>query len=289
MTAVPELWGVLNVTPDSFSDGGRFLAVDAALRHAERMCAEGADVIDVGGASSRPPGAAYGAGAQDVPEDLEVARVVPVVEQLCARGWRVSVDTTRAGVAERALAAGATIVNDVSGHPSDAMLDVVSARGAGLVLMHSRLDGRVAPPATTYADVVSEVLRELGGEVARAANHGIPAERLWIDPGIGFAKTASQSATLLGALARFVETGPRVLLGASRKSFIAALAPRADGTPPEPRERLAGSLAAVVFGVVGGVHALRVHDVAESRQAALVAAAARGARGAPASSGACHG
>lgn len=278
MSPAVEIWGVLNVTPDSFSDGGRFVALDAAVAQAERLRAEGADVIDVGGASSRPPGKTYGAGAAPVSADEELARVIPVVEALVARRARVSVDTTRAAVADAALARGASIVNDVSMGSEDALLDVVARHGAELVLMHTRDAGRVDASTTAYEDVVEDVLAELRAAIARAVARGVAPERVWIDPGVGFAKTAPQSAALLGATQRLVASGHRVLVGASRKSFIAQLAPAPDGSPPPPDARLGGSLAAVTAAVLGGAHAVRVHDVAASRQAALVALAMRGPR-----------
>jgi dihydropteroate synthase len=275
-----QLWGVLNVTPDSFSDGGRWIALEDAIAHAERMRSEGADVIDVGGASSRPPGRTYGAGAAPVGEDEESARVVPVVRELAARGMRVSVDTTRAGVARRAIEAGASIVNDVSMGASDALLEVAAAGGAEVALMHTRGGGRVDAGTTAYRDVAAEVIAELERAVERAVQHGVPAAAIWIDPGIGFAKTAAQSAAVIGATEKLAAAAARwgargVLVGASRKSFVAALAPRADGTEVPPGERLAGSLAALAIAALGGARAVRVHDVAESRQAVLVALAAR--------------
>lgn len=272
------VWGVLNVTPDSFSDGGRFLGLDGALLHARAMRYEGADVIDVGGESSRPQGATYGAGAPVVDAAEECRRVLPVIEALVADGATVSVDTVKPEVARRALAAGARIVNDVSGGRSDALLEVVAAADAELVLMHTRGKGEVASPHTTYGDLVGEVVGELLVAVARAERAGVPRERLWIDPGLGFAKTAAQSAALLARTDALVATGLRVLVGPSRKSFVAELARLPDGTRPATSDRLGGSLAAVTVAVLGGAHAVRVHDVAPSRQAALVAVALREAR-----------
>jgi dihydropteroate synthase len=269
----PEIWGVLNVTEDSFSDGGRFLQLDAALAHAKRLLEEGADVIDVGGASSRPAGATYGAGAPEIPVEEEAARVVPVIAALHAQGARVSVDTSRAEVARVAIAAGASIVNDVTMGRSDDLLAEVARGGAALVLMHSRADGRVDRSTTEYGDLVSDVIAELEHAAQRAMRLGVPSAKIWVDPGIGFAKTPAQSAQLIGATRRFVELGRPVLVGASRKSFIGALAPCADGRAPEPEARLGGSIAAVTAAILGGAQAVRVHDVAESRQAALVAVA----------------
>ncbi|AKF07604.1 dihydropteroate synthase [Sandaracinus amylolyticus] len=280
MSAPVEIWGVLNVTPDSFSDGGRFVALGAAIEHAERMRADGADVIDVGGASSRPAGKTYGAGAPDIAPSEEIARVAPVIDALVARGMRVSIDTARGEVADAALARGASIVNDVTMGADDALLDAVARRGAELVLMHSRGGGRVDATTTAYRDVVEDVLAELRAAIARALSRGVRAERIWIDPGVGFAKTPAQSAALIGATSRFVASGHRVLVGASRKSFIGQLAPDASGAAPAPDARLGGSLAAVTAAVLGGAHAVRVHDVAVSRQAALVALAMRPPRSA---------
>ena len=277
--ACVQVWGVLNVTPDSFSDGGRFLSHDAALRHARAMLADGADVIDVGGASSRPRGALYGAGALAVSVDEELARVVPVVRALAALGARVSIDTTRAEVAEAALEAGASIVNDVSCAASAALLEVVARRGAEYVLMHSRGDGEVAPPNTLYRDVVAEVLGELQQARARLARLGISETRLWIDAGLGFAKTPEQSLSLLAATHVFAATGLRVLSGASRKGFIAEAARLPNGERPTPEARDAGTAAAVTVAVLGGARAVRVHDVAGGRQAALLAQALRVGRG----------
>jgi dihydropteroate synthase len=271
------LWGVLNVTPDSFSDGGRFADVDAALAHARRMMAEGADVIDVGGESSRPPGGAYGEGARPVSEDEERARVVPVVERLAGElGACVSVDTVKAGVARAALAAGARIVNDVSCGRSEALLAVAAEAGAELVLMHNRRRGEVDATNTGYDDVSRDVVRELKAAVERAVTLGVPRELIWLDPGIGFAKTAVQSAELVGRLGGLVATGHRVLVGPSRKSFIARLAPHADGAEPAPQDRVGGTAAAVAAAVLAGAHGVRVHDVAVMHQAVRMAEALGG-------------
>ncbi|MBX3268914.1 MAG: dihydropteroate synthase [Sandaracinaceae bacterium] len=271
-----EVWGVLNVTPDSFSDGGRYLHLDDAVRQAARMLEEGADVIDVGGESSRPPGVTYGAGYAPVSVDEERARVVPVVERLVRElGCRVSVDTVKPEVARAALDAGARIVNDVSGAPADALLDAVRDHGADLVVMHSRARGRVDAESTRYEDVVAEVRAELLREAERALARGVPPGSIWIDPGVGFAKTARQSAALLGGLDALVRTGYPVLVGASRKSFIAEAVVAAGGAPPPPDARLGGSLAAVVAAVTAGCRAVRVHDVFPSVQAARVTEAMR--------------
>jgi dihydropteroate synthase len=276
-----QVWGVLNVTPDSFSDGGLALAPEAALARAKRMIADGADVIDIGGASSRPAGGTYGAGAAAVPVDEELARVAPVVTRVVRElGAQVSIDTVRAEVAAWALAAGARIVNDVSCGASVELLRAVAKHDAQLVLMHSRGDGCVAGANIVYRDVVDDVIAELGAAVTRACAQGIAADRIWLDPGIGFAKTAAQSVALLAGLPRLCALGHRVLVGPSRKSFVAELEKAAGREPAPPSERLGGSVAAVSVAVLFGADAVRVHDVREVRQAVLVcsALAAAGAR-----------
>lgn len=270
-----EIWGVLNVTPDSFSDGGAFLAVDQAVQHGLRMLREGADVLDVGGESSRPPGRTYGQ-VSAVPEAEELARVLPVLERLRAYGPRLSIDTVKARVAECAVRAGASIVNDVSCGRSEGLLRVVAETGVELVLMHNRGRGERTAGNVRYQDVVNDVREELMAALDRAVSAGVAVERIWLDPGIGFAKTAQQSAALLARLEALVQSGQRVLVGASRKSFIAELSPLAHGELPEPAQRLGGSLAAVTVAVLRGAHAVRVHDVLASRQAALFATALRG-------------
>lgn len=268
------IWGVINVTPDSFSDGGLHATVAEAIAHGARLLAEGADVIDVGGESTRPAGAAYGSGFGAVGADEERARVVPVISALVrGHGATVSVDTTKASVAEAAIAAGASYVNDVSMGASDALLSVVASSDARLVLMHTRGRGEITAANTAYEDVVEEVRRDLLGAADRAAAAGVAPTRIWLDPGIGFAKTAGQSLTLLGRLERLVDTGYPVLVGASRKSLIAHAAPRPDGSAPPPLERLGGTAATVVASALAGAAAVRVHDVAPMRQAMLVALA----------------
>ena len=271
-----ELWGVLNVTPDSFHDGGQFVGLDAAVAQACRMAAAGAAVIDVGGESSRPPGSIYGVGATAVSAAEEIARVLPVIERLVGdHGLRLSIDTTKGAVARAALAAGATIVNDVTGGADPELLRAVADAGADLVLMHSRGRGEGCSPNVDYDDVVGDVRRELGLRVRAANEAGIGGERLWLDPGLGFAKTADQSLALLAATERLCGDGLRVLVGPSRKSFIGELAAGPDGQRPPPSERLPGTMAAVAIAVLGGAHAVRVHDVAEARQALCVATAVR--------------
>lgn len=275
-TRAVQIWGVLNVTPDSFSDGGEYLTFAAALAQGKALLAAGADVIDVGGASSRPRGQLYGAGAGEVPPEVEAARVGPVVQALAGElGARVSIDTTRPEVARVALAAGARIVNDVACGRSRELLAVAAEHGAEYVLMHTRGRGEVQPPNTVYADVVADVRRELLAAAELAERAGIARERLWIDPGIGFAKTAAQSLALLAHTAALVACGLRVLVGPSRKGFIAETAPLPSGERPDPLAREAGTAAALTAAVLGGAHAVRVHDVASGRQAVLVAEALR--------------
>ncbi len=270
------VWGVLNVTPDSFSDGGAFVDPTRAVEHARRLLLAGADVIDVGGESTRPAGKTYGEGARPVTAAEELRRVLPVVETLSAEGVVVSVDTSKGAVADAALHAGARYVNDVSAGADPALREAVARHGAELVLMHNRGRGEVGGANVDYgADVVATVQRELEAAVARAVAAGIEPQRLWLDPGIGFAKTPAQSAAVLAGVDRLVRTGHRVLVGASRKSFIAALAPDADGSAPTPGERLGGSLAAVAIAVLQGAHAVRVHDVRETYQAVRFVEAVR--------------
>lgn len=267
------VWAVLNVTPDSFSDGGLHLHPDAAVAFGRRALREGATVVDVGGESSRPAGKTYGQGFVPVAEAEEIRRVVPVVRALSSEGATVSIDTVKPGVARAALEAGARIVNDVSGGGSSALLEEVAAAGAELVLMHNRGAGEVAGDNVEYGDVVEDVRRELLAAVARAVAVGVPAGRIWLDPGIGFAKTAAQSLALLAAIDRLVDTGHRVLVGPSRKSFITLLS-----GPAEPDERVGGTAAAVTIAVLGGAHAVRVHDVAIMAQAVRIAEHARARR-----------
>lgn len=274
------VWGVLNVTHDSFSDGGLHLEPRAALARAARMVEEGAAVIDIGGASSRPAGAAYGAGAPAISAQEELDRVAPVIEAVRALGATISIDTTQALVAREALALGARIVNDVSCAADPALLDAVAAAGAQYVVMHTRGKGEVAPPNTRYGRVADDVAAELQGAVARAHARGVARERIWLDPGVGFAKTAAQSLAVLAELERLVALGLPVLVGASRKGFIAEVAPHPSGARPSPREREAGGLAVLTAAVLKGARAVRVHEVAQARQAVLVAEALARAAGA---------
>ena len=252
--------GILNVTPDSFSDGGRLATVDDALRAAEALREAGADVLDVGGESTRP-----GAGAVDEAEERR--RVVPVVWRLVAEvGLPVSVDTRRSAVAAEALAAGAEIVNDVSALTFDpAMAGVVSTAGAGVVLMHMRGTPETMDAAATYADVAQEVAAELALRRDAALAAGIAREAIVLDPGIGFAKTVEQSFSLVNRLASFVALGQPVLVGPSRKRFLGA----ATGRPVHERD--AATAALCVAARLRGAKIFRVHDVRLVREALAVA------------------
>jgi dihydropteroate synthase len=259
--------GIVNVTPDSFADGGRWATAPEAVAHARRLLAEGADVLDVGGESTRP-------GAQPVAAAEERARVLPVIAALReATDVPISIDTTKAEVAADALAVGADMVNDVSaGRFDTGMLPLVAERGAAIVLMHMQGTPATMQEAPHYGDVVGEVCAFLAerAEAARAA--GIPADRIWLDPGIGFGKRPAHNLALLAGLEPLVALGYPIVIGASRKGFLGGLA----GEPPDPVEaRLPASLAAAVLAAAGGARVVRVHDVAATRRALAVADATR--------------
>jgi dihydropteroate synthase len=259
-----RLMGVVNVTPDSFSDGGLYLEPEAAIAHGSELADEGADILDVGGESTRP-------GAAKVSEDEEVARVEPVVADLAALGHTISVDTSKRAVAEAALDAGATIVNDVTALRGDPEIAPLCAeRGAELVLMHMQGNPRTMQEAPAYEDVVDEVRAFLGERIELAVAAGVAEERIWVDPGIGFGKTLEHNLELLRRLGELRDLGRLILVGTSRKSFIGKL----DGSGAE--DRIGGTIASSVLAVAEGADALRVHDVAEAVQAARVAAAILG-------------
>jgi dihydropteroate synthase len=262
----PFLMGVLNTTPDSFSDGGRFADPGVAEARALAMSAEGADLLDLGGESTRP-------GAATIPLEEEVRRVVPVVARLRARGFPlpISIDTRKPEVARAALDAGADLVNDVAGLSAPGMAELVAARKVPAVIMHMRGTPADMAERAVYADVVEEVAAELWQALARARRAGVDEERVLLDPGIGFAKTAEQSVALLAGLGRLRALGRPLLVGPSRKGFIGKL------TGAGVEDRLPGTLAAVAACVLAGVELIRVHDVGAARQAALVAAAIRNA------------
>ncbi|HEU0240923.1 MAG TPA: dihydropteroate synthase [Micromonosporaceae bacterium] len=247
--------GVLNVTPDSFSDGGRYLRLDDALAHARTMYAQGAAIVDVGGESTRP-------GAERIDADVEIARVVPVISQLRTDGVATSIDTTRASVARAALDAGASLVNDVSGGLADSdMASVVADAGVPWVLMHWRGHSRDMVRLATYEDVVAEVCAELAARVDAALGAGVAADRIVVDPGIGFAKTPEHNWLLSAHLDALLALGYPLLFGASRKSYLGSLLADSDGTPRPVDERDDATLATTVLAVAAGVWGVRVHDV----------------------------
>jgi len=256
--------GVLNVTPDSFSDGGDFLDADAAVTRGLALAAEGADLVDVGGESTRP-----GAGRIDL--DAELARVLPVVERLAAAGVAVSVDTTRSEVAAAAVAAGAVLVNDVSGGLADEqMLATVADLDCAYLAMHWRGHSAEMQQRAVYQDVVAEVIAELSDRVAAAKAAGIKASRLVIDPGLGFAKTVEQNWTLLRELDQFDRLGLPILVGTSRKRFLGELLADADGARP-PKERDDATTALTALLAATGVWGVRTHTVRPQLDAILVA------------------
>ncbi|MBV9655632.1 MAG: dihydropteroate synthase [Acetobacteraceae bacterium] len=255
----PHVMGILNVTADSFSDAGCYLTAEAAVEAGRAMAGAGADIIDVGGESTRP-------GASETPPAIEQARVIPVIRALAETGCVVSVDTRHAATMAAALDAGARIVNDVSGLAHDpASAPLVAARGCPVVLMHMRGTPATMASLARYADVVSEVASELSGLVAAALAAGIRRELIVLDPGFGFAKNPAQSVALLRDLPRLRALGFPLLAGLSRKGVIGALSGER-----EPAQRTPGSLAAGLWAVANGASILRVHDVAETVQALRV-------------------
>ncbi|HTU31583.1 MAG TPA: dihydropteroate synthase [Solirubrobacteraceae bacterium] len=258
--------GILNVTPDSFSDGGRFTDVPRAVAHGLAMEREGASIIDVGGESTRP-------GAEPVSEQDELARVVPVIEGLRAAGLeaRISIDTSKAAVAAAALEAGAELVNDVSALRADAgMAELVAARGVTCVLMHMRGEPRTMQRDPRYEDVVGEVRSFLQERLGAALDAGVAEDRIWLDPGIGFGKTAEHNLALLRELPRLTDLGRPIVIGTSRKSFLGRLTGR-DFTG-----LAAATVATSVLAYERGARVFRVHDVAPTRDALIVSAATVG-------------
>jgi dihydropteroate synthase len=256
--------GVVNVTPDSFSDGGLYLDPEAAVAHGHELAAAGAAILDVGGESTRP-------GAEPVDAATERGRTEPVVAALAAAGHTVSIDTSKASVAGAALDAGATIVNDVTALRGDAgMAALCAERGATVVLMHMRGEPRTMQRDPTYGDVVGEVKAFLAERMDAAVAAGIAEERIWLDPGIGFGKTTEHNLELLRRLGELAALGRPIVVGTSRKSFIGSF----DGSPAE--ERLGGTIASSVLAAAEGAEVLRVHDVAEAGQALAVATAILG-------------
>jgi dihydropteroate synthase len=252
------IMGVLNVTPDSFSDGGQFFTLDSALAHAEQMISEGADIIDIGGESTRP-------GGEPVSAAEEINRVVPIIEALASRtDTPVSVDTTKSEVARTALDAGAAIVNDISALRFDFYVaDAVARAGAGIVLMHSR-----GTPATMHrlppvADIMQEVTHSLRASINMAERRGVKRESIVIDPGIGFGKSQEQNLELIVKLDQLIAafSDYPLLIGTSRKSFIGRILADDSGTPAPADDRLHGTLATITAAVLKGAHIVRVHDV----------------------------
>jgi len=255
--------GVINVTPDSFSDGGRFLAAEAAILHARRLIAEGADMLDVGGESTRP-------GADPVSETEEIARVLPVIRAISGESAiPISIDTLKPVVARAAVAAGASIWNDVAALAAPGALDAAAEIGCQVILMHMQGEPQTMQANPRYDDVVAEVGGFLTSRADAAIAAGVARERIWIDPGIGFGKTLEHNLALLAQLDQIAALGFPVVLGASRKRFIRAIDPAGE----DASDRLGGSLAAALWGAGHGAAALRVHDVLATVQALKVWAA----------------
>jgi dihydropteroate synthase len=259
----PLIMGILNLTPDSFSDGGLFSNPDCAVEHALRMEAEGADIIDIGGESTRP-------GAKLISADLESGRIMPVIERLSGRlSCAISVDTWKSSVASAAISGGAEIINDISGFKFDPQMPSVAAKcNAAAVLMHTRARPDEMQRNTTYVDLMSEITEELRDCVSRAVDAGVSRDRIAIDPGFGFAKDASGNLELLRRLSELKSLGFPILIGTSRKSFIGTVLGKAIAS-----ERLYGTLATVALSVANGASILRVHDVHAAREAADMARA----------------
>ncbi len=259
---VPRVMGIVNVTPDSFSDGGAHDTADAAIAHGLLLAAQGADLLDVGGESTRP-------GADEVSVEEELRRVIPVIEGLVrATTLPISIDTSKPDVMRAAVAAGAGMINDVQGLRRDGALDVAAQLGVPVVLMHMRGEPRAMQAALDYDDVVGEVHRFLAERIFSAEMAGIDKKRIVVDPGFGFGKSTAHNMTLLAQLARFVELGVPVLAGLSRKRSIGELTGR-----DVPAERVAGSVAAHLIAAQRGARILRVHDVAQTVDALKILAA----------------
>lgn len=255
----PCIMGVVNVTPDSFSDGGRFLAAEDALTQALALVSEGAAIVDIGGESTRP-------GSEPVSAARELERILPVIEALAGRvGVPISVDSTKAEVARRALAAGASLINDVSALRSDAgMVDVVAESGCPVCLMHMKGQPKTMQDDPRYDNVVDDVLRFLEERMAFALARGVREDQLMIDPGIGFGKTVEHNLALLRDLHRFTLLGRPVVVGASRKRFLGAI------LGAEPEGRTIGTVTTTVIGLLAGAHVFRVHDVKPNFEALRV-------------------
>jgi len=285
-----RLMGVVNVTPDSFSDGGEFLEADAAVAHGLGLVGEGAEILDIGGESTRP-------GAEPVSEEEELRRVIPVIEGLAAAmdsnptHPQLSIDTSKARVAQAALGAGATLVNDVSAFRADqGMAGVVAGSGAECCLMHMLGEPKTMQRGAggpQYKDVVDEVKAFFEERMRFAVGEGVREERIMLDPGIGFGKTVAHNLELLRRLAELTELGRPIVIGTSRKSFLGRIAAEGAGLaePPDARHRLAGTIATNVLALERGAEVFRVHDVRPLREALAVAAATLGGQWTAASDG----
>ena len=264
LSGCPLIMGILNVTPDSFSEGGMYLDKVAAIDRGFQMLAEGADIVDIGGESTRP-------GAEDVDAEEESSRVIPVISALRSKtDAAISIDTTKASVAKQAIEAGADIINDVSALTHDeAMASVAAETGAGVILMHMQGSPRTMQEDPHYANVVQDVLGYLTARVEELSRLGIKREAMAIDPGIGFGKTQEHNLHLLAGLDELINSGMPVIVGLSRKSFLG----RITGRPVE--ERMSGSLAGLSFCAMKGVHVMRVHDVKESADTVKVISSIR--------------
>ncbi|MBI2389146.1 MAG: dihydropteroate synthase [Deltaproteobacteria bacterium] len=261
----PVVVGVVNVTPDSFSDGGRFLAPDAARARVDRVLQEGADVVEIGGESTRPAGATYGQGYAPVDAATQIARTAPAIEHAVRAGARVAIDTTLPEVARAAVDRGATIVNDVSTLADPALARVCAQSGAWLVLMHARPGA-----ATPWSDLFHELVAEWEAARNRAVAEGVPSDRIVMDPGLGFGKGADDNLRLLAGLPRLHPLGHALFVGPSRKAFIGVCEERDGLEKSPPDERIGGSVAACLAAARAGAAVLRVHDVRALRQALAV-------------------
>lgn len=253
------IMGILNITPDSFSDGGKFENFSAALAHARKMVADGADLIDIGGESTRPF-------SEPVPEELEIKRTIPVIRQLAQEvDIPLSIDTTKAAVAEAALAAGASIINDVSAMRSDpGMASLAAGAGVPVILMHMQGTPKTMQQTPIYDDVTAEVIAFLREAAAGAQEHGIPPSKILVDPGIGFGKTIANNLTLIKNLVRFQTLGLPLVIGTSRKAFIRKMIADDSGQDIRPDMPVVetGTQATIAAAIMGGAHIVRVHDVA---------------------------
>lgn len=268
-TGRPVIMGILNVTPDSFSDGGSFFEIEKAVDHAVRMVQEGADLVDVGGESTRP-------GAEAVSEADELSRVIPVIERLVDQNIVVSIDTSKAGVAAAAIQAGAQIVNDVTAGGDPEMAAVCAQANVPVCLMHMKGDPRTMQKSPHYDDVVTEIKTYLLERANSFEDAGVTKGTIWLDPGIGFGKTVQHNLSLLKHLYAFVKLGYPILIGVSRKSFLGRLI-GTEATPAPIEDRIEAGLAAQVLAQAAGVRVIRTHDVLVAKRAATLTSAILGA------------